>query len=128
MPGPARASARKNIRAGAEASLTRLGVDRIDLYYAHADDLDTPIEETLREFDALVREGKVRYIAASNFTAARLSAALATSAREGLARYVALQPHYNLVVRNEYEGELWPTSARARVWHACRTSRSPWGS
>src|SRR6188474_2900762 len=52
---------RKNIRAGAEASLKRLGVDRIDLYYAHADDLNTPIDETLREFDALVREGKVGY-------------------------------------------------------------------
>ena len=106
---------RKNIRAGAEASLKRLGVDRIDLYYAHADDLNTPIDETLREFDALVREGKVGYIAASNFTAARLSAALATSAREGLARYVALQPHYNLMVRNEYEGALSDVCAREGV-------------
>jgi len=106
---------RKNIRAGAEASLKRLGVDRIDLYYAHADDLDVPVDETLREFDALVREGKVRYIAASNFTAARLSAALATSAREGLARYIALQPHYNLMVRNEYEGAVSDVCAREGV-------------
>jgi aryl-alcohol dehydrogenase (NADP+) len=106
---------RKNIRAGAEASLKRLNVDRIDLYYAHADDLDVPVDETLREFDALVREGKVRYIAASNFTAARLSASLATSAREGLARYVALQPHYNLMVRNEYEGALSDVCAREGV-------------
>ena len=106
---------RKNIRAGAEASLKRLGVDRIDLYYAHADDLNTPIDETLREFDALMREGKVGYIGASNFTAARLSAALATSAREGLARYVALQPHYNLMVRNEYEGALSDVCAREGV-------------
>jgi aryl-alcohol dehydrogenase (NADP+) len=105
----------KNIRAGAEASLKRLNVDRIDLYYAHADDLNTPIEETLREFDALVREGKVRHVAASNFTAARLSAALATSAREGLVRYVALQPHYNLVVRKEYEGDLSDVCAREGV-------------
>jgi len=105
----------QNIRAGAEASLKRLNVDRIDLYYAHADDLTTPIDETLREFDALVREGKVGYIAASNFTAARLSAALATSAREGLARYVALQPHYNLMVRNEYEGALSDVCAREGV-------------
>ena len=105
----------KNIRAGAEASLKRLGVDCIDLYYAHADDSNTPIEETLREFDALVREGKVRYIAASNFTAERLSAALATSARAGLARYVALQPHYNLVVRDEYEGALSDVCAREGV-------------
>ena len=105
----------KNIRAGAEASLKRLGVDRIDLYYAHADDLNTPLEETLREFDALIREGKVRCIGASNFTAERLSAALATSAREGLARYVALQPHYNLVVRDEYEGALSDVCAREGV-------------
>jgi aryl-alcohol dehydrogenase-like predicted oxidoreductase len=104
-----------NIRAGAEASLKRLDVDRIDLYYAHADDLQTPIDETLREFDALIREGKVRCIGASNFTAERLSAALATSAREGLARYVALQPHYNLVVRNEYEGALSEVCAREGV-------------
>jgi len=105
----------KNIRAGAEASLKRLGVDRIDLYYAHADDLNTPIEEALREFDALIREGKVRCIGASNFSAERLSAALATSAREGLARYVALQPHYNLVVRDEYEGALSDVCAREGV-------------
>jgi len=105
----------QNIRAGAEASLKRLNVDRIDLYYAHADDLNTPIDETLREFDALIREGKVRCIGASNFTAERLSAALATSARQGLARYAALQPHYNLMVRNEYEGALSDVCARESV-------------
>jgi aryl-alcohol dehydrogenase (NADP+) len=105
----------KNIRAGAEASLKRLAVDRIDLYYAHADDSATPIEESLREFDALVREGKVRYVAASNFTASRLGEALAISEREGLARYVALQPHYNLVVRDEYEGLLADLCAREGV-------------
>jgi aryl-alcohol dehydrogenase-like predicted oxidoreductase len=105
----------KNIRAGAEASLTRLNIERIDLYYAHADDPDTPMEASLREFDALVREGKVRHIAASNFTAGRLAEALAISAREGLARYVALQPHYNLVVRNEYEGPLSDVCVREHV-------------
>ncbi|HET9387856.1 MAG TPA: aldo/keto reductase [Gemmatimonadales bacterium] len=96
----------KTIRAAAEASLRRLHSDRIDLYYAHADDPNTPIEETLRAFDGLVREGKVRYIAASNFTAPRLSEALAISTRDGLSRYVALQPHYNLVHRADYEGPL----------------------
>lgn len=105
----------KNIRAGAEASLKRLAVDRIDLYYAHADDSATPIEESLREFDALVREGKVRFVAASNFTASRLGEALTISEREGLARYVALQPHYNLVVRDEYEGLLADLCAREGV-------------
>ena len=104
-----------NIRAGAEASLKRLGVDRIDLYYAHADDPATPIEDSLREFDALVREGKLRYVAASNYTASRLAEALAISTREGLSRYVALQPHYNLVVRDEYEGPLADVCAREDV-------------
>ena len=94
------------IRAAADASLRRLGVDRIDLYYAHADDPDTPLVESLRAFDALVKEGKVRYIAASNYTAPRLAEALAISTREGLARYIALQPHYNLVHRIDYEGEV----------------------
>jgi len=96
----------ETIRSAAEASLRRLGVDRIDLYYAHKDDPKTPLEETLRAFDSLVRDGKVRYVAASNYTAPRLAEALAISGREGLARFVALQPHYNLVHREEYEGEL----------------------
>src|SRR6202521_3121976 len=94
------------IRAAAEASLRRLAVDRIDVYYAHADDPDTPLVESLRAFNALVREGKVRYIAASNYTAPRLAEALGISAREGLVRYIALQPHYNLVHRSDYEGDL----------------------
>jgi aryl-alcohol dehydrogenase-like predicted oxidoreductase len=102
----------RTIRAAAEASLRRLGVDRIDLYYAHADDSETPVADSLRAFDALVKEGKVRYIAASNYTAPRLAEALAVSAREGLARYVALQPHYNLMHRSDYEGELRDLCAR----------------
>ena len=89
-----------------ERSLGRLQTDRIDLYYAHKDDLKTPLEETLGAFDTLVREGKVRYIAASNYTAPRLAEALDVSKRGGFARFVALQPHYNLVERKEYEGEL----------------------
>jgi aryl-alcohol dehydrogenase (NADP+) len=96
----------RTVKAAAEASLRRLGVDRLDLYYAHVDDAETPLEETLRAFDALIREGKVRYIGASNYSPARLEQALAISKREGFARYVALQPHYNLVHRQEYEGEL----------------------
>lgn len=95
-----------NIKAAAEDSLRRLGVDHIDLYYAHADDPDTPLEETLGAFDDLVRAGKVRHIAASNYSAARLAEALRISRREGFAEYVALQPHYNLVERAEFEGDL----------------------
>jgi len=104
-----------NIRAAAEESLQRLGTDYIDLYYAHQDDPGTPIEETLGAFDALVREGKVRYIAASNFTAPRLTESLAVSDREGLARYCALQNHYNLLERAEYERDLAPVLEREGV-------------
>jgi aryl-alcohol dehydrogenase-like predicted oxidoreductase len=96
----------ETIRAAAEDSLKSLGVDHIDLYYAHRDDLGTPIEETLSAFDELVRAGKVRHIAASNYEAPRLAAAMKISETEGLARYVALQPHYNLVERDKFEGDL----------------------
>jgi aryl-alcohol dehydrogenase-like predicted oxidoreductase len=104
-----------NIRAQAEDSLRRLGVERIDLYYAHADDPKTPLEETLGAFDALVRGGKVRAIAASNYTAPRLAEALAVSKQNGFARYVALQPHYNLVHRVEYETGLRPLCEREQL-------------
>ncbi|MEA2370024.1 MAG: hypothetical protein QOH12_418 [Solirubrobacteraceae bacterium] len=94
------------IRAAAEASLERLQTDWIDVYYAHRDDPETPLEETLGAFDDLVRDGLVRYVAASNYSAPRLAEALAVSGREGFAKFVALQPHYNLVERDAYEGEL----------------------
>jgi aryl-alcohol dehydrogenase (NADP+) len=97
---------RANIRTSIDASLARLQTDRVDLYYAHRDDPDTPLEETLRAFDELVREGKVRHVAASNYEAPRLAEALAVSDREGYARFVALQPHYNLVERASFEGDL----------------------
>ncbi|UOX87468.1 aldo/keto reductase [Amycolatopsis sp. FBCC-B4732] len=101
----------KNIQAAAEDSLRRLQTDHIDLYYAHRDDPDTPLEETLEAFDALVRAGKVRYLGASNYTAERLAEALSTSDRNGLARYAVLQPHYNLLER-DYERDLAPLVAR----------------
>ncbi|WP_027941466.1 aldo/keto reductase [Amycolatopsis taiwanensis] len=97
----------KNILEAAEDSLRRLRTDHIDLYYAHRDYDDVPLEETLAAFDELVRAGKVRYIGASNYTAERLAEALSVSDREGFARYVALQPHYNLMER-EYERDLAP--------------------
>ena len=99
MPGFEGLSA-SNVAVAAENSLRRLGVDHIDLYYAHFDDEDTPLEETLGAFDALVRQGKVRYIAASNLSPDRIADSLAVSRREGFAEYVALQPHYNLVERD----------------------------
>lgn len=99
------------IRTAAEGSLRRLQTDRIDLYYAHYDDGSTPLEETLRAFDELVQAGKVRYVAASNYSPERLTEALETSERLGLARYVALQPHYNLVERPAYEDGLRDVAA-----------------
>jgi aryl-alcohol dehydrogenase-like predicted oxidoreductase len=94
------------IRTGIEGSLERLGIETVDLYYAHRDDPGTPIAETLGAFGVLVGEGRIRYAAASNYSAARLSEALQIGEREQMARYVALQPHYNLMERGEYEGEL----------------------
>jgi aryl-alcohol dehydrogenase-like predicted oxidoreductase len=99
---------RHHIMEGVEASLRRLQTDYIDLYQAHWDDKDTPLEETLRAFDDLVRQGKVRYLGASNHAAWRLTRALWESDRHGYARYECLQPKYNLVIRDEYERELEP--------------------
>src|SRR5215212_7058197 len=87
------------IRAAAERSLRNLQTDVIDVYYAHRDDETTPLEETLTAFDELVRAGKVRSVAASNYSAKRLTEALELSDRLGIARYAALQPHYNLMER-----------------------------
>ncbi|MFE5892455.1 aldo/keto reductase [Streptomyces sp. NPDC056462] len=101
-----------NIKAAADASLRRLGTDHIDLYYTHFDKPEVPVEEIVGALDELVRAGKVRHIAASNISAKRLEASLAFSDREGLARYVALQPHYNLVSRDTYEGELQDLAER----------------
>lgn len=105
----------ENVSAAADESLRRLGIDHIDLYYAHADDPETPLEETLGAFDALVRAGKVRAIGASNYSAERLSAAIEISRREGFAPFVALQPEYNLMERASYETELAPIVEREGV-------------
>ena len=101
-----------NIKAAADASRRRLDTDYIDLYYTHYDQPEVPVEEIIGALDELVKAGKVRHIAASNITPERLQASLDFSAREGLARYVALQPHYNLVSRDTYEGELQDLVAR----------------
>ncbi|MFD5824555.1 aldo/keto reductase [Lentzea sp. NPDC060358] len=97
---------RDTVLIGAERSLKRLGLDHIDLYYVHRDDPGTPLEETLAAYDELVRQGKVRHVAASNFSAERLALALEIQHREGFARFVALQPEYNLVSRTKFEGAL----------------------
>lgn len=94
------------IRQAVEDSLGRLQTDVIDLYQAHRDDESTPLADTLGTFDALVKEGKVRALGASNYSAQRLQAALDISKQQGLARYETLQPEYNLYDREGYESEL----------------------
>ncbi|MFD7923798.1 aldo/keto reductase [Streptomyces sp. NPDC059740] len=100
------------LRRAVDASLSRLGTDHIDLYYTHYDDETVEVGEFLGVLDELVKAGKIREIAASNISAARLEEALAFSEREGLARYVAVQPHYNLVSRDTYEGDLAAVAER----------------
>jgi aryl-alcohol dehydrogenase-like predicted oxidoreductase len=95
----------ENIIAACNDSLKRLQSDYIDLYYSHHDDKDVPIAETLGAYQQLINEGKVRYIAASQHTGARLQEALDIAEQEGLPKYVALQDHYNLMERNPFETE-----------------------
>ena len=97
-----------NIISACEDSLKRLGSDYIDIYYSHQDDLDTPIEQSLGAYDSLIRSGKVRYIAASNFTPERLQKSLDISKELNLASYIASQDQYNLMER-DYENSLMPT-------------------
>jgi aryl-alcohol dehydrogenase-like predicted oxidoreductase len=104
-----------NIAAAVDDSLKRLRTDRIDLYQAHEDDPDTPVEEALRAFDHLVQAGKVRAIGASNYTAPRLRQAIQTSEVQGIARFHTLQPRYNLYDRADFEAELQPLCVREHV-------------
>lgn len=100
--------AKSYILSAVEDSLKRLQTDYIDLYQAHIDDLETPLEETLSAFAQLVKEGKVRAIGASNYTAERLSQALEVSAQNNFPRYESLQPLYNLYDRAQFEEKLEP--------------------
>jgi aryl-alcohol dehydrogenase-like predicted oxidoreductase len=97
---------RIHIVQAVEASLRRLQTDYLDLYQAHWTDEDTPIEETLHAFDDLVKQGKVRYVGASNYAAWELMQALWTSDKYNLVRYDCLQPHYSMIYRDEFEREL----------------------
>lgn len=99
---------RRHILAAVEASLRRLRTDYIDLYQAHADDPSCPLDETIDAFDTLVRQGKARYVGASNYSAWRLTRALWVADRQDCAAYCSLQPHYNLALRDEFERELEP--------------------
>ena len=104
-----------NIAAAAEDSLRRLGTDYIDIYYAHHDDEETPLEESLTAFNELVTAGKVRYLAASNYSAARLQEALKISRDLGMSEYLLLQPNYNAIVRKEYEGDLMAVAVKEDI-------------
>jgi len=94
-----RGSSRKHVREACEASLRRLGTDYVDLYQVHCEDLSTPLEETIEALDDLVRAGKTLYVGCSNYRAYRIARAVVWAEARGLARFVSLQPQYNLLVR-----------------------------
>jgi aryl-alcohol dehydrogenase-like predicted oxidoreductase len=104
-----------NIAAAVDGSLRRLGVDRIDLFYAHIDDREVPLIESLGAFAEQVAAGKIAHLGASNITAPRLAEALAVAREHGLPEYRVLQTHYNLLHRHEYEDELAGLCARERI-------------
>lgn len=110
----ARGSSRRHIRAAVEASLRRLNTDYLDIYFLHHFDPNTPLEETLRTLDDLVREGKILYPAASNFAAWQFAKALGISARNGWARFECIQPMYNLVKR-QAEVEILPMAQSEKL-------------
>ena len=106
---------KQHILQSCDESLARLQTDYIDLYQSHKDDTETPLEETLEAYAELIRQGKVRAIGASNYSAQRLAEALGVSEREGLPRYETLQPLYNLYDREPFEAELEPLCAEKNV-------------
>ena len=106
---------KKQIMKCVDESLQRLQVDCIDLYYTHFDDEKTPVEETMSAYDEIVRAGKVRYVAASNLTPARLVESFDVAEKNGFPTYVALQPHYNLVERTKYETDYLPLVEKYRL-------------
>ncbi|QIL01991.1 aldo/keto reductase [Sphingomonas sinipercae] len=102
----------ETIQAACEASLERLGVETIDLYYQHKDDADVPLADSLGAFDRLVKGGKVRAVGLSNFSAGRVDEAMAAAADNGLTAPTALQPWYNMVERQKFEGDLRDSAQR----------------
>lgn len=99
---------KRHILKSVDESLQSLGTDYIDLYYTHFDDKITPIEETLSAYDEIIKAGKVRYIAASNLSPERLRASFEVAEKNNLPKYVALQPHYNLMERSSFENDYAP--------------------
>ena len=115
MPQDKKGLSAKYIRQAVEDSLRRLQTSYIDLYQSHEDDPNTPLEETASAFAALVSEGKVRALGASNFSAERLTAAIETSRRLGVPGYECLQPEYNLYAREKFETELRPVCEQYKL-------------
>ncbi|HWB46778.1 MAG TPA: aldo/keto reductase [Hyphomicrobiaceae bacterium] len=115
MPGFGKGLSRAHVLRSCEASLQRLQTDYIDLYQSHVDDSSVAQEETLGAYQTLIEQGKVRAIGASNFSAARLSDALAVSQAKRLPRYESLQPHYNLYERADYERDLEPLVLKEKI-------------
>lgn len=115
-PGPNdQGLSRAHIMSAVEASLRRLQTDYIDLYQAHSPDDETPLDETLRAFDDLLHEGKVRYVGCSNFRAWQVAMSLGISAKNNIARFDSVQPHYNLIWRSEFERELMPLCQQEKI-------------
>jgi aryl-alcohol dehydrogenase-like predicted oxidoreductase len=106
MGGPPGALKPENVAKALEGSLERLRTDYVDVYYAHRDDLTTPLDEVVAGYDAAIKAGKARELGASNYTAERLAAVIAEAERQGATPFTVMQPEYNLVMRDEYEGAL----------------------
>ena len=106
---------RRYILTEVEQSLKRLGIETIDLYQSHRDDPDTPVLETMETYADLIKQGKVRAIGCSNFTAARMRESFEVSRKHGLPRYESVQPGYNLYARADYERELEPLCVKEDV-------------
>jgi aryl-alcohol dehydrogenase-like predicted oxidoreductase len=115
MGGDKKGLSRRYILAEVEESLKRLGIDTIDLYQSHRDDPETPVLETIETYAELIKQGKVRTIGCSNFTAARMQESFAASGARGLPRYECAQPGYNLYARADYERELEPLCVKEQA-------------
>ena len=105
-------SSKKHILQSVDESLARLQTDYIDLYYTHFDDEKTPVEETMDAYNEIIKAGKVRYIAASNVSPERLLASMEVAEKNNFPKYVALQPHYNLLIRDKFEKQYAPLAEK----------------